>query len=471
MLHDTALALAQIVGRENVLEDQNQLEAYGRIVLVIDPAKPSFATFLPQLVVRPSNSLEVTRIVKFANEHVMPIYVSSGGTEISGGSSPVKGGILIDMRRMNRIIAFDGNSMCVTVEAACRLSDLEETLASHGMRVGHMPLSIELGATVAGSAETYGIGAECSGYETLADRVIGMEVVLASGEILDIKPTLKSSMGHKTLLWLFLGTEGAHGIITKLTLSAKPFDPARRKKYLIGFPSFESAVRTSYAIYRAGVSSSMTFAMNRSRALWCLPSLDSDVAVGGTLALAFDVVTETASADIERFVMNLASQEGGERLADEFVHEFYQNLYAKMNVTGAGILSGNIGSATPSFTNCESSLRWYLDSVQICRDYGVEILGAAHLGPRYGFVSIAHGSFEDGSEEARIRNLKCRYALIKRALELGGCAESSHGVGLKNAYFLKDDLGITGLKMLQQLKRTLDPKGVLNPGKAWSATD
>jgi len=459
-------SLAQIVGSRNLVVKKVELEKYSRSVLVINPEVPSVATTTPTTVVRPASTSEVVAVVTLANKNSIPVYVSSGGTELTGGASPAADGILVDMDRMNQILDINEDAFTVTVQAACTLEVLERELAIHKLRLGHIPMSIELGVTAAGAASNSGIGIECPGFETIVEQVMGMEVVLSSGDTLRVKPVPKSATGRRNLAWLFLGTEGMHGIITELTLRVTPFEPENRRIDIVGFSSFEAAVRASYHLYRKGATASMMLSMNRDRALWCMPELARFEDVHGVLALEFDGATKEIVSALESFATSTLVEIQGQVLGRDLANNFRENMFGNISSHRVELFSGQAGSATSSFFDCDSVLQWYKDAQRICSEHEVMFLGTAHIGPKYGFTAIIHGT-EGSNEEDISRIIKCRYALTKRALELGGCAEASHGVGLHNAYFLEEDLGALGLRLMQELKRVLDPDGILNPGKSW----
>ena len=459
-------SLAQIVGSRNLVVEKGELEEYSRAVLVINPETPSLVTTTPTTVVRPASTSEVAAVVTLADKNSIPVYVTSGGTELTGGASPAADGILVDMDRMNRVLDINEDAFTVTVEAACTLEVIERRLAIHKLRLGHIPMSIELGVTAAGAASNSGIGVECPGFETIVEQVMGMEAVLSSGDILRVKPVPKSATGHRNLAWLFLGTEGMHGIITELTLRVRPFEPENRRIDIVGFPSFEAAVRASCHLYRKGATASMMFAMNRDRALWCMPELTRFEDVHGVLALEFDGATTEIASALESFATSTLAGIQGRILGRNLANNFRDNMFGNIPSHRVELFSGQTGSATTSFFDCDSVLQWHKDGQRICSEYEVSLLGTAHLGPKYGFTAIIHGT-SGSSKEDILRIIRCRYALTKRALELGGCAEASHGVGLHNAYFLEEDLGARGLRLMQELKGVLDPHGILNPGKSW----
>jgi hypothetical protein len=238
---------------------------------------------------------------------------------------------------------------------------------------------------------------------------------------------------------------------------------------MVGFSSFSQAVRASYELYRKGVAATMTFAMNRERALWAIPRLVQSTNIRGLLVLAFDGPNKELVSAQKRFATKMLAGKKAKFLDHRMLNEFRKNMFGGIASARTGLFTGQIGAATPSFLDCRSALRWYRDSERICSEYNVSILGAAHLGPRHGFISIAHGTRGSSSED-NLRNIRCRYALIKRAQELGGTAESSHGIGVKNVLFLHDELGPIGVRLMRGLKRVLDPKDILNPGKAWDGS-
>ena len=219
MLSSAAIsALEQIVGAENVLTDPYSLDCYSGDALNPYRAYGAEEAFerLADAVVRPRNTKQVSEIVSWAMGEKAPLIPMGGGTGVMGGTVPTQGGVVVDLKRMDRILEVNAKDLTAVVEGGVVLHDLEEELAEHGLMPGHDPYSVPI-ATVAGTISTNGVGYRAAAFGPMGDQVVALEVVLPDGRVISTKPVPKYSSGPN-LNQLFIGSEGAFGIITKATI-------------------------------------------------------------------------------------------------------------------------------------------------------------------------------------------------------------------------------------------------------------
>ena len=221
MLDSSAIeSLAQIVGQDNLLTSLYDLDRYSADALNPSRAFGAEAEFdrLADLVVRPGSTEEVSRIVVQARQQGTPLVPYGGGTGVMGGTLPVRGGIIVDMGRMNRVLEVRPTDLTAQVEAGIVLQDLVDALAEHGLMPGHDPYSVPI-ATLGGAISTNGVGYRAAAYGPMGDQVVGLEVVLPDGRVLTTRSVPKYSSGPN-LNQLFIGSEGTFGIITQATIRA-----------------------------------------------------------------------------------------------------------------------------------------------------------------------------------------------------------------------------------------------------------
>ena len=229
--------LKSIVGPEDVFLDESSLEAYSSDAFGRwRSGQPGVSTPLVYAAVRPSSTIEVAQIVKLAYEERIPLVPYGGGTGIMGAITPLQGGIAIDLKKMNGIVDVNSQDRTATVEAGTVLADLNTTLNKEGLMLGHDPYSVPI-ATVGGAISTNGVGYRAAKYGSMGDQVLGLEIVLPNGDIVQTRAVPKTSAGP-SLHSLFIGAEGVFGIITQATLRVFRLPESRLFK-TIAFPSFE----------------------------------------------------------------------------------------------------------------------------------------------------------------------------------------------------------------------------------------
>ena len=210
--------LTRVVGADNVLIEAYDLDRYSADALSPWRAFGAEAAFekIAEVVVRPGSVREVAEVVGLANEWRIPVIPYGGGTGVMGGVLPVEGGMVVDVKRLNRILSISPQDMTATVEAGVVLEDLYDALAEHGLMPGHDPYSVPI-ATVAGTISTNGVGYRAAAFGPMGEQVVALEVVTPTGQVISTRAVPKNSTGPD-LNRLFIGSEGVFGIITKATV-------------------------------------------------------------------------------------------------------------------------------------------------------------------------------------------------------------------------------------------------------------
>src|SRR3954453_15415925 len=240
-LVELAPALAAVLGGEAVHTEDAQLDAY-----TADTYWPAIAARAagaplgrPDIVAVPRGEEDVAAALRVAAAHRVPVVAWGGGSGTQGGAVPVDGGLVIDLRALDRIVKIDERSMTVTAQAGVNGDVLEQALNERGLMLPHYPASSE-GATVGGYIAARGAGVLSPRYGKIEDLVLSLRVALASGELIETVAVPRHAVGPD-LTQLFVGSEGTLGIITRATLEVVPLPPARRFLTL-SFPSVEAGV-------------------------------------------------------------------------------------------------------------------------------------------------------------------------------------------------------------------------------------
>src|SRR5437870_4886934 len=278
----------------------------------------------PDFVALPQTTEEVAALVKLSDESLLQITPRGGGTGWCGGSVPNRGGVLIDMRKMNRVLALDSDGRTVTTEAGVTWKDLEDFVESKGFALPFVPTNA-VGSTVGGAINSGSTGFGGLRGGRLRDVIANLEVVLPDGKLLTTAPNADAGGQLADLTSLFLGAEGTLGIITKATIRVVT-KPETSKALVYAFPDLPAAARFLKAIVDSGLEAYHAMLADRDhfvfeRALQPDSPEPADLALVGLRGSKDDV------ADTERTLDGLVAKEKGKRLAVEVAEQLWRERY------------------------------------------------------------------------------------------------------------------------------------------------
>ncbi|MBI2936434.1 MAG: FAD-binding oxidoreductase [Chloroflexi bacterium] len=454
--------LAKLLGKGAVSTAPEELERHSRDALGEYRAFRARELLHVRLdvVVYPRSTEQVQQVVQFAVQTGTPIVPYGGGTGVMGGIVPVRGGIVINLRGLDQIHRVDAEARTVTVGAGVILEDLAREASSRGLLLGHDPWSLPI-ATAGGAISTNGVGYLAAKYGSMGQQVLGLEVVLPSGTVLQTKPVPKTSGPSWNAL--FIGAEGALGIITQATLQLFP-EPERRCLSAFSFGGFEAGFHAVMEMYATGLGPAMVdFAEE--------PANGEDGPA--KLYLGFEGPVEEAEAQTER-AKSIFVRHGGKPLSHEEAQEFWQTRHQSGERYKREVLE-----RPPSARNRRAD-RWRMDYLHVAipaskvleyrrrcqellRGYGIPVHEWS-LWARPEFFSFLVADPSPATEQDTKRMAAAVDQLLEAAQDLGGSMEYCHGVGLKLGHLMKRELG-PGMELFRQIKGALDPNNILNPGK------
>ena len=450
--------LAKIVTSEHVTTDKNRLDELSWDALSegrLHPAKRPEVT-LPFCSVLPGSTNEVRRIVLLANEERVPIIPYGGGSGLMGGALSVEAGIVVDLRRMNQILDVDTQARSVRVQSGTVLEALEKRLNRDNFMLGHDPWTLPV-ATVGGAISTNSMGYRGGLYGSMGEQVLGLEAVLPDGEILRTRAVPKSSVGID-LKSLLVGGEGCFGIITEATIRIFPA-PEKRVLHALRFESFEVGYNAIQEMFRQRLEPAV------------LDFGDADVKFqgGAMLYLGFEGISEVVEAEEKRalFVCEKFGAKGlppkeAERFWNErheIARRFMQNRRQRRERGKDGIYRDWIHVALPA----SKVLRFRAAAMELVKKHGVQVLESG-LWIQPELFSMPLGIHDDGTNKAQLTLEETVDQLLHLVHEMGGSMEYTHGVGVKLASLMAEEHGY-GVEVMRRIKKTLDPRGIMNPGK------
>ncbi|HRI58217.1 MAG TPA: FAD-linked oxidase C-terminal domain-containing protein [Saprospiraceae bacterium] len=422
--------------------------------------------FLPEAVAEPGSAAEISALMKICYRERIPVTVRGGGSGLAGGALPIHGGLVISMKRFDKILHLDERNFQVTVEPGIITESLQNTLKEKGLFYPPDPSSRGW-SFIGGNVSTNAGGPRAVKYGVVKDHVLNLEVVLPNGEIIWTgSNTLKNSTGYN-LTQLLVGSEGTLGVVTKIVLKLQPH-PTQTLLMLAPFRSAESACSAVAAIFQAGVTPSALEFMERNAIDWAVryvgetpvPIREEDAA--HLLIEADGFHEESLYADFEKIARVLEDYDCGET--------FFANDDATK--TALWKLRRNVAQAVKT-----NSIYKEEDTVVPRAELPFLLKKVKEVGAQFGFESVCYGHAGDGNLHVNILkgdlddhawNMEVPKGIreiFKFVKSKGGTISGEHGIGLVQRQYLDIVFSKTELRLMRQIKRVFDPRGILNPGK------
>ena len=459
--------LTGLLGSGNVSTDQKHLDDYAGDALGDYRAFGAVHRLdaRPEAVAWPTTTNDVSRVLRLANRLDVPVVPYGGGTGVMGAAVSNDGCIVLNLQRMNRVCRVSRRDMTIRAQAGVVLESAAAALRSEGLLLGHDPWSRPI-ATVGGALSTNGVGYTAAKYGPMGDQAMGLEAVLPDGEIVRTQEVPKRSYGP-SLAHLLIGTEGTLGVITEATLRAFPL-PERRILRAIEFPSFEAGFEAVVAMYAEGVQPAM---LDYGEELWRDgESVESDA----TVYLAFEGFAEEAEAHDGRAARICESMGGRPAIEGEAEH-FWRTRHAPGERYLRQVLqSGDVAGARRArseyrmeYLHVALPVSKVLEYRRRCQELLRErraIVREWSLWARPEMLSFLFLEEDDGGGQTSSDMAEVVDRTLTLAQDMGGTMEYCHGVGVKLAHLMERELG-AGMSAAQKIKRALDPRNILNPGK------
>ncbi|HWI61473.1 MAG TPA: FAD-linked oxidase C-terminal domain-containing protein [Symbiobacteriaceae bacterium] len=416
----------------------------------------------PDAVLLPRSADEVAAVLRVANGWGFPVTPRGAGTGLAGGSVAVQGGAVLSLARLNRIIEIDRRNLLAVVEPGVVTADLHRAAEDVGLFYPPDPASARA-STIGGNLATNAGGPRCFKYGVTRDYVLGLEVVLPTGEILKTGGRTVKNVSGYDLTRLIVGSEGTLGVITKATLRLVP-RPEATGTLMAVFARLEDAGRAVEAIVAAGVVPCSLELMDQA----------SLQVVENYLGLGLPV-----SAEAVLLVEVDGYHETVQRQAEVAAHLCRENGAVEVKVASNEQEAADLWRARKAISPALARIK----PVKIGEDVAVppalipEFLRRfRYLRERFGLSAVVFGHAGDGNlhpnvvidprNQAEVAQLGAWLEELARlALDLGGTLSGEHGIGNMKAPYLEWEVGAVGMQTMRAIKRALDPKGILNPGK------
>lgn len=450
---DALDALVSIVGESNVSAKGADLDLHAR--------DQSFhKAHRPAAVVWPASTQEVSAILRYAYEKTIPVTPWGAGTSLEGNPIPLYGGIVLNTMRMNRVLEIRVDDFQVDVQAGALYKELNKKLARQGLFFAPDPgAEASIGGMIANNAS----GTRTLRYGATKDNVLRLEVVLPAGEIVRTGTRAPKTSSGYDLVHLFVGSEGTLGVITEATLRLAPL-PDKFSAAVASFPSLEGAAQTVSNIIGSGLIPAALEFLDSNALRMLNASGEFELPEHPTLLMEFHSATDAGLTEELALVQELCKEEGclsfeaglGRRERDrmwQVRHQAYEIL-VRSN-PGRAFLIVDVAVPVSEYPRLVDVVERAL-SQRGLRGYLVGHAGDGNLHPLIAYTP------EDAASYALAR--AADHSIVEAAIAMGGTATGEHGVGVgKRRYMALEHGG--SLKVMQAVKATLDPRGILNPGK------
>jgi glycolate oxidase len=454
MDHKIIKKLQNCVGKEHLLTAAEELACYS--------FDASGQNFMPDAVALPDSTAQISTLLTLADQHGFPVIPRGAGSGMTGGALPVKGGLVIVFSRMNRIIEVDVDNMIAVVEPGVITGELQAELKKNQLMYPPDPASLKF-CSIGGNAAECAGGPSAVKYGVTRDYIIGLEVVLPTGEIMKTGVRTEKGVVGYDLTHLFLGSEGTLAVFTKLILRLLPL-PEARTTFLLSFPSLAEATGLVAKIMSAGLIPCTLEYMDKTavqvvRDRMTIAPPDDTAAL---LLIEFDGTEQAVEEQARQFTTFVHKKENCtlRRAANE--QETAELWLARRSISPAtlSIRPHKISEDVVVPRSKIPELVAFTD--QMAGELDLIILTFGHAGDGNIHVNIMIDK-QDAQEYAR--GARAKQKLFEFVIKLGGTISGEHGIGTTKSEFIPLELDKTSLSIMKRLKTLFDPNNILNPGK------
>jgi len=449
--------LAQIVGRANVLsaeEDRKVYSYYGT----------SNWIHKPDLVVFPTETAHVAAVLKLADENRIPVTPRGGGTNVSGGSVPVRGGIALVMTKMNQIRAIDAANLSARVQAGVVLMDLQVALARERLFFPPDPQSF-LGATLGGIIAENAGGPVCLKYGVTKQYILGLQAVLPTGRIVEFGGTTVKNVVGYDLVSLVTGSEGTLAVVTEAVLRLLPLPPARQTIIAL-FDDLPKSGATVGKILDAGTIPAKIELLDNwvVRSINRITGMQLPADAAAMLMFECDGQEEVVAHDAQQ-VVDVCRTMGATQVLVAHDPAEAQAYWKARSAGFAAVFGAAPTVLAEDVTVPRTRMPEFIERVvAICAKAGVEVTVIGHAGDGNLHPSVMTDA-KDPAHYAKAQ--RAIDEIIEAALAFGGVLSGEHGIGLEKQKFMRRTQDPIFIDLMRSIKGIFDPRGILNPGKIW----
>jgi alkyldihydroxyacetonephosphate synthase len=460
--------LEEIVGDKNISTKNIDILAYTKdtSLITLNWALQGKMAGLPDFVIWPESVKHIREVLKIANQENIPVIPYGEGSGVVGGAIPVCGGIIIDMKKFNKILEISDKNLTVTAQAGINGMNLERYLNTKGYTTGHIPQSLYI-SSLGGWIAHRAAGQFSTKYGKIEDIVLGMEVVLPQGEILNFKTVPRASTGPQ-LEKLYVGGEGTLGIVTKATLKIWPY-PRKRTLISYAFPSIEDSFNAVRQILREHIFPAVIRIYDQFETSRHFPHVDN---AKDKVMVIFVCEGNQNLVDLEESVTREKSKNNsGVNCGVHPVEHWFETRF-RVTETSAMPPYKVVFDTVEVASLWENASDIYHNVLESMNNlHGIIMITAhvSHFYPNGVGIYFSFGGVPLKEQTDLEYYQECWNTIIKAVLDAGGSIAHHHGIGINRSHWMENELG-ESMKILKQIKKLLDPNDILNPGKIYEST-
>ncbi|MEW9671014.1 FAD-binding oxidoreductase [Ammoniphilus sp. 3BR4] len=453
--------LISIVGSKYYLDSPNELYSYSY------DATPIYQS-MPDAVILPGSTQEVSEILKIANENLIPIVPRGSGTNLAGGTIPVQGGIVLNMNRFNKIYEIDQKNLTATIGTGVVTADLHKAVEAVGLFYPPDPGSMRI-STVGGNMAQCAGGMRGLKYGVTKDYIMGLEYVLPSGEILRCGGKNVKDVAGYDMTRLMVGSEGTLGVITEIIVKLVPL-PETKRTLVAYFRNLVDAARTVEKVIASKIIPATMEFMDQStmKVVDDFAKLGLPLDMKSMLLIEQDGVEDQVVLDIER-IAAIARQEGAALVEVARTPEEGAKLLAARRSALAALSRLRPTTILEDATVPRSRLAEIVEEVErVSEKYQVQICTFGHAGDG----NLHPTCMTDERNKEEIHRVEQAFdEIFRAAIRMGGTITGEHGVGMAKMNYLSLKVGDGGVELMKRLKAAFDPNNIMNPGKMFANSE
>ena len=460
--------LREFLGEDNVSTEDIDIIAYSKdsTLIALNWAIQGKLAGLPDVIIWPKTVEQISQILKIANEEKIPVTPFAEGSGVVGGAIPVRGGIIIDMKKFNKILEINDKNLTVTVEAGINGMNLERFLNAKGYTSGHIPQSLYT-SSVGGYIAHRAAGQFSTKYGKIEDIVLGMEVVLPQGEIINFKTIARASTGP-LLDKLFIGGEGTLGIVTKATLKIWPY-PEKRALISYAFPTIEDSLEATRKILRTQVYPAVMRIYDKDETKRHF--VDAKKAKDKVMVI-FVCEGNSKLVNLEETITReVCEKHSGVDCGEQPVEHWFESRF-RIKETSMFPPFKIVADTIEVACMWDKAAELYYKVKEALSSIVGNLLISAHISHFYpngvGYY-FTFGGVPPKTKSDFDFYKKCWNTTVKAVEEAGGSFGHHHGVGINRSQWMPLEWG-KAFETLKSIKNTLDPNNILNPGKIYEST-
>ena len=457
--------LGEFLGEKNFSDSEIDILAYTKDSTMIgyNWTLEGKIAGLADFITWPENKNQIIEILRLANSEKIPVIPYAEGSGVVGGAIPIRGGIIIDMKKFNQILKLNEKDLTVTVQSGINGMNLERALNHKGYTCGNIPQSVQM-SSVGGWTAHRAAGQFSTKYGKIEDIILGMEIILPQGDIINFNPIVRKATGPQ-LDKLFIGNEGTLGIVTEVTLRIWPF-PEKQALISYAFNTFEDSLEAVRQILREQIYPAVVRIYDKDETKRHF--LDVEKANDKVMVVFVCEGNERLVNLEEEITREKCEHNSGVDCGVHPVEHWFETRFrvTETSTTPKMQITFDTIEVASSWENAAKMYHYVLDSVKKVKGVILVTAHVSHFYPNGVGMYFTFGGVETGEDTNFDFYQKVWNTTMEAVVASGGSIAHHHGIGINRAGWMGVEWG-KSVKIMKEFKKILDPRNILNPGKVY----